>query len=340
MNTMDAAPASKSKSRLIAVCVIVVILILLGFIPGFYPFIFGVLTPYLAAAVFFFGFLYKVINWGRSPVPFRVPTTCGQQKTLPWIKPDNLDNPHNRWGVCARMTLEILFFRSLFKNTKTELREGPKIVYSQEILLWAAAMLFHWSFLIIVIRHTRFFMDPVPGSILLLQDLDGLFQIGLPVIFATNVFILLGLGFLLFRRLYDAKIRYISLFQDYFALILLLCIVISGIWMRHIAKVNLVEVKELAIGLMTLSPTIPSTIGASFYFHIFFVSVLLAYFPFSKLMHMPGVFLSPTRNLANTNRVKRHVNPWNYPVKVHTYDEWEDEFRDKMKAAGMPLEKE
>jgi nitrate reductase gamma subunit len=56
-------------------------------------------------------------------------------------------------------------------------------------------------------------------------------------------------------------------------------------------------------------------------------------------MHMGGVFLSPTRNLANNNRVKRHINPWDYPVKVHTYEEWEEEFRDKIKAAGLPLEK-
>ena len=39
------------------------------------------------------------------------------------------------------------------------------------------------------------------------------------------------------------------------------------------------------------------------------MSALAAYFPFSKLMHMAGVFLSPTRNLANNNRMVRHVNP-------------------------------
>ena len=69
------------------------------------------------------------------------------------------------------------------------------------------------------------------------------------------------------------------------------------------------------------------------------VSVLLAYFPFCKLIHMAGVFLSPTRNLANSNRRVRHINPWDYPVKVHTYEEYEDELRDKMKAAGIPVEK-
>ena len=47
-------------------------------------------------------------------------------------------------------------------------------------------------------------------------------------------------------------------------------------------------------------------------------------------MHMGGVFLSPTRNLANNSRSRRHVNPWNYPVKTHTYAEWEEEFRDKI----------
>jgi nitrate reductase gamma subunit len=104
--------------------------------------------------------------------------------------------------------------------------------------------------------------------------------------------------------------------------------------------VNVVGVKELTMGLVTLSPKIPEGIGVLFYIHLFLVSMLFAYFPFSKLMHMAGVFLSPTRNLANTNRMEMHVNPWNYPVKVHTYEEYEDEFREFMKDAGIPVEKE
>jgi nitrate reductase gamma subunit len=84
----------------------------------------------------------------------------------------------------------------------------------------------------------------------------------------------------------------------------------------------------------------PDGIGLIFYVHLFLVSCLMAYFPFSKLMHAPGVFLSPTRNLANDTRMRRHINPWNYPVKVHTYEEYEDEFRAKMKEVGIPVEKE
>jgi nitrate reductase gamma subunit len=104
--------------------------------------------------------------------------------------------------------------------------------------------------------------------------------------------------------------------------------------------VSVVGVKELTMGLVTLSPKIPEGIGIIFYIHLFLVSMLFAYFPFSKLTHMAGVFLSPTRNLANNNRAKQHVNPWNYPVKVHTYDEYEDDYREFMKDAGLPVEKE
>jgi nitrate reductase gamma subunit len=95
------------------------------------------------------------------------------------------------------------------------------------------------------------------------------------------------------------------------------------------------------MGLATFHPVIPAQpVGFMFYLHIFLVSCLFAYFPFSKLMHMGGVFLSPTRNMPNDSRMVRHINPWNYPVHVHTYEEYENDFRDKMKKAGIPVEKE
>ena len=238
------------------------------------------------------------------------------------------------------MALEVLFFRSLFRNTKTELKSGQRLVYGSEKYLWLGALAFHWCLLIILLRHLRFFTEPVPSFVLFLQSLDGFFQIGVPILYITDLVIVAALTFLFLRRILDPKLRYISLAADYFAIFVLLGIIISGVLMRHFFKTDIVEVKKLVIGLVTFWPGIPQGVGLLFYIHLFLVSVLLAYFPFSKLMHMAGVFLSPTRNLANNNRVRRHVNPWNYPVEVHTYDEWEDEFRDKMKAAGMPVEKE
>jgi len=302
--------------------------------------LFGIIFPYLAVAAFLFGIIYRVIKWAKSPVPFHITTVAGQQKSLSWIKNSKLDSPHSTLGVVGRMALEILLFRSLFRNTKAELKDGPALVYGSSKYLWLGALVFHWSFLVIVLRHFRYFTEPIPSFVLFLQNYDGLFQIGLPVLYITNVAILATLTFLFLRRLTDSKLKYISLASDYFPLFLIISIAVTGILMRYFTKVDIVSVKELAVGLFSFNPVIPQGIGIMFYIHLFLVSVLLAYFPFSKLLHMPGVFLSPTRNLANNSRMKRHINPWNKPVRIHTYEEYEDEFRDKMKAAGLPLDKE
>ena len=237
------------------------------------------------------------------------------------------------------MLLEILLFRSLFRNTKSDLREGPRLIFGESKFLWLGALAFHWSFLMIFVRHLRFFLEPVPGVVLTLQNLDGFFQIGTPEIFATNAVIVVALGYLLLRRIWDSRIRYFSLPADFIALFLILGLAISGIVMRYWFKTDIREVKQLAMGLITFHPVVPEGVAPLFFVHFFLLSVLIAYFPFSKLMHMGGVFLSPTRNLANNNRMRRHLNPWNAPVKVHTYQEWEEEFRDKIVSAGLPLDK-
>jgi nitrate reductase gamma subunit len=304
------------------------------------PLIFGIIIPYTAISIFVLGIIYRVVKWARSPVPFRWPTTAGQQKSLSWIKANNLESPYNTWGVLGRMILEILLFRSLFRNTKVELRDGSRILYGSEKFLWLGAMAFHWCFLIILLRHFRFFTEPVIGFVYWLQSVDGLFALAVPTLFISNILIVLALLYLFSRRIFNSQVRYISLMSDYFALFLLISVVVSGIWMRHLDKVDIIKVKELAMGLVAFSPTVPEGISSIFYIHLFFVSTLIIYFPFSKLMHMAGVFFSPTRNLANTNRMKRHINPWNPEVKVHTYEEYEDDFRDLMKNAGLPLDKE
>jgi nitrate reductase gamma subunit len=298
-----------------------------------------ILIPYAALAIFFFGMLWRVIRWSLSPVPFRIPTVCGQQKSLPWIKYSRIESPSNTFGVVARMAIEVLFFRSLFRNTKADLRAGPRLHYFASKIPWMGALAFHWSLAIILLRHLRLFVEPVPKFVLAIDRIDGFFEIGAPVLYFTDVIVIAAMLFLLLRRFTNPLVRYISLFTDYFALALLLGIALTGIGMRYVDKVDVIAVKQFAIGLATFSPVVPPNLNAIFWTHLFLVSALAAYFPFSKLVHMGGIFLSPTRNLANNSRMKRHVNPWNYPVAVHTYEEWETEFHDKMAAAGLPLEK-
>jgi nitrate reductase gamma subunit len=303
--------------------------------------LFGIYIPYAAVLIFMFMFMFKVIKWGLSPVPFRIPTTAGQMKSFaPWIKQNKLDNPSSRLGVFGRMLLEVLAFRSLFRNTKTKLYPGTKLTYGSEKFLWMAGLAFHWSFLIIFVRHFRFFMQAVPFPIQVVEHLDSFLQIGVPLLYITDVVLVGAVTFLFLRRVFMPQIKYISLPADYFPLFLILGIATTGILMRYFIKVPVVSVKELVMGLLTFSPHIPQGIGSLFYVHLFLVCTLLAYFPMSKLMHMGGVFLSPTRNMANNNREVRHINPWNYPVHLHTYEEYEDDFREKMKKAGLPVEKE
>ena len=242
-----------------------------------------------------------------------------------------------------RLALEILLFRSLLKNEKIELEAPHKLLFRTSTLLWLGAMAFHWSLLVIGVRHLRFFLEPLPDCIVVLIRVDSIFQ-GffrlLPVPYITDFLIFIALAYLFFRRVVYPQVRYISIPSDYFVLLLLGGIAVSGVLMRVFYKQDLVQVKEWVMAMLRFQPVLPKGVTLFFYIHLFFVSFLAAYFPFSKLMHMPGIFLSPTRNLMNTSRSERHINPWNYPVKVHTYAEYEDHFRDAMKEVGLPVEKE
>lgn len=326
---------------LAAVIALVLIALILVQIPGM-QYLFGVVIPYLAMALFLGGFCYRVLHWAKSPVPFRIPTTCGQGYSLPWIKHDKLEAPLTTSQVVARMFLEIVLFRSLWRNTKATVYDGPKLTYESSKWLWLFGILFHYSFLVVVIRHMRLFLDPVPWMVTFLETADSLLQIGAPTMYMTDVTLVLGLLFLFGRRLINPQVRYLSLANDYFPLFLILGIATTGILMRFFIRdnVDINAIKQLAVGLVTFHPTIVTNISSLFYAHLFLVCALLAYFPFSKLMHLGGVFLSPTRNLANNSRMRRHINPWNPDIKPHSYAAYEDEFREDMVEQGIPVEKE
>jgi [DsrC]-trisulfide reductase subunit M len=340
---------TKYMYSLLAVIVLSLISYLLVEVGSGFKVLFGIIIPYLAIIVFIVGFINRIMNWARTPVPFRIPTTCGQQKTLPWIEPNRIDNPFSKRAVVVRMFLEIVFFRSLFRNTRMKLKEGPKITYNLELFLWVGALAFHYAFLTVLIRHMRFFMEPVPFLVQMLENVDSFFRIeimydiarfGLPGVYLSGIVLLAAVVYLFLRRVFIPNVRYISLAADFFPLFLIFGIAFTGILMRYVTKIDVTAAKELTMGLVTFHPTIPEAVSSIFYVHLFFVSVLLMYFPFSKLMHLGGVFLSPTRNLTADTRASRHVNPWNYPVHIHTYEEYEDEFREKMVEAGLPVVKQ
>jgi nitrate reductase gamma subunit len=326
--------------RAVYALVAVLALVILGWVGTRQPWLFAVVLPTAAVAIFAAGVIFRVWVWGRAPVPFRITSVGGQQASLPWIKHSRLDSPRNGREAALRMAFEVLLFRSLFRNTRVRRGAGHRPIHDPDRLLWAAALAFHWALLIVLVRHLRFFLEPPPALLATVEHWDGFFQLTSPTLFASDLLLIGGLGFLVGRRLLDRQLRYISLPADYFPLFLLLAVAGSGIYMRYLAKVDLPAVKQLGMSLAALQPRLPDGLSAAFLVHLLLVSVLFAYFPFSKLMHMGGIFLSPTRNLANDNRRRRHVSPWLPHAEPHTYAQWEDEFRDKLAASGIPLDGE
>lgn len=126
--------------------------------------LFAIFIPYVAFAIFFFGLIYRIIIWARSPQPFKIPTTCGQQKSLSWIKYSRLEAPATTCDLYLRMFFEVFLFRSLFRNLRADF-DGKRLIYGSAKWLWLGAILFHLSFLIIMIRHLRFFANPIPAFI-------------------------------------------------------------------------------------------------------------------------------------------------------------------------------
>ncbi|MBP7736372.1 MAG: sulfate reduction electron transfer complex DsrMKJOP subunit DsrM [Spirochaetes bacterium] len=297
----------------------------------------GIALPYAGCLVLAAGMLWRVGRWALTPVPFNIAVTCGQQKSLLWVKAEPLDNPQRPWAAALRMVLETALFRSLFRNSKAG-RYGTAIVYGPATWLWLGSMAFHWSMLVIVLRHLRLAVEPVPAWTGLLQSIDGVFHIGTPPLLITDIIIIAALLFLFMRRIADRRVAYVSLFQDYFLLALIGAVALSGIWLRYFGRVDLLAVKQYALGLLSFSPVLPEKAPPSFYVHIALVSILAAAIPAGKISHMAGVFFSPTRNAAADSRRRRRVNPWNPEVPVHSYGEWEEEFRDRLAKSGYDLE--
>ena len=192
--------------------------------------------------------------------------------------------PVTRGGVALRMAREVIFFESLFKGS---------------LWTWLFGWLFHASLALVLARHLRYFTEPVWGWVVLVQPLGILAAFGM----------LAGLAGLLARRVLVDRIRYISTPSDYLMLVLLGLIAVSGLLMKYVARTDVVAVKAYFLGLMRLDWQ-PLPADPVLYVHLGLVAALMIVFPYSKLLHAPGVFFSPSRNQIDDPREARHLAPW------------------------------
>lgn len=224
---------------------------------------------YLATATLIGGLAWRIYIYARTPAPLKIPT---------------MPAPLTRKGVALRLGREVVFFESLFKSNKW---------------IWLFGWVFHVAMLLVILRHLRYFTDPVWAVIGLIQP------IGLYAGFAM----LFGLLALWIRRIVLERMRYISGPSDHLMLALLVAIAGSGYMMQYVSRVDIIAVKAFMLGLMRFNiQPLPS--DPALLVHLGLVITLMLIFPFSKLLHAPGVFFSPTRNQVDNSREKRHLAPW------------------------------
>lgn len=228
---------------------------------------------YIATAILVIFVARKVWIYSKIPAPLKIPTTPA---------------PTTRSGVVFRMVKEITIFESLFKASKWT---------------WLFGWLFHFGLLLVLLRHLRYFTDPVWSWVAFIQPFGKY----------AAFMMLIGLAGLLARRIFVDRVRYISSPSDHLMLLLLIAIGVSGALMTFVKHTDIVTLKSFLISLMTPwrfgeITAMPNDI--ILIVHLSLVILLMVIFPFSKLLHAPGVFFSPTRNQVDNPREKRHIAEW------------------------------
>ena len=224
---------------------------------------------YAATAILVFGLAYRIRKYIKTPAPLKIPTTPA---------------PTTRSGVVFRMIKEVTIFESLFKSNKW---------------IWLFGWMFHFGLFLVLLRHLRYFTDPVWWWVELLQPFGKY----------ASFAMIIGLAGLLLRRIVVDRVRYISAPSDYLMLLLIIGIGVTGVLMTFVTHTDIVTLKSYLLGLMVFDiRTMPT--DAVLVVHLSLVILLMVIFPVSKLLHAPGVFFSPTRNQVDNPREQRHLAPW------------------------------
>ena len=135
---------------------------------------------YAATAIMIAGLANKIIQFAKTPAPLKIPTTPA---------------PTTQTGVVMRMFREVAFFESLFKATKWT---------------WLFGYIFHIALFLVLFRHLRYFINPVPMPVEIVQPF-GMYG---------GFAMVAGLFGLWARRFLVDRVRYISAASDHLMLML------------------------------------------------------------------------------------------------------------------------
>ena len=223
------------------------------------------ILPYIAVAIFVVGIVYRIARWFKARIVHNIVLTPA---------------PTTKSGAAIRYITEIAFFKSLFKGDKS---------------LWVAAWIMHVTLAGIIAGHIVGFVflgkqfvyiGFSEGTSKYLSELFGT---------AFGIIIAVTLLYLLYRRFAVHEVKISSYVADYLHLLLLLGIVSAGNFMRLVAgySVDYRVAKQYFAELLTFQPiTFDPQMNIVFVIHVLLVQILIIILPFSKLLHIPGIFVN------------------------------------------------
>lgn len=218
----------------------------------------GRIMPFVTLAVLIGGLAWRIRKWQRAAV--------GNIALYPAAS--------STFDLVKQVLSEVIFFSSFRKDNRE---------------LWTKTWFFHLTLLLIFAGHMRLFFAWTDGLLGLAMSKEAINSLSAWAGGFFGIIALVTCFMLLNRRFTLPRVKEISSGEDYYVLILLMFILITGNGLRFLTHYD-VEISRAYVGSLFFSGEAPA--DPLFLLHFFFVQLLLIYLPFGKFLHIPGVFYS------------------------------------------------
>jgi nitrate reductase gamma subunit len=222
-------------------------------------FLLAYITPYIAVIVLIGGTAYRMVRWRQAkPVPAHLSL---------------FPRPEGRLGRLGDALVDLFTLKGLFRVNRW---------------LWAGGFIMHVGLLLLIVGHIRtltdfyFLWDLLHWGEAETHTFSAVAGLAAGFLFLIPLFYLLG-------RRFGGSVKFLSTPEDYFVLVLLSAIAVTGMHMRLVLEVDQHAMREFMQGLYGFSwKPVPESGGISFIWHFTLVQLLMIYFPFGKLLHTIG----------------------------------------------------
>lgn len=246
---------------------------------------------YIAYAVFFFGIIYTVVKMAKMPVHLRwdlypIPHEKGREhyggsyfeEVDWWTKPAEVSLS----SELKEMSKEIIFIQSMYHNNRP---------------LWIFSFPFHFGLYLSIVFVLLVFLGAFLGLFGLPVTADSTNTFARAIHYITMPFGILGsllgalgaLG-LFISRFTRTALRRTSVRSDYFNLLLLMGVFVSGLVVWATEDISYTQLRVFITDLVSFKATAP--VSAGFFTHMVLAAAFLIYMPFTHMMHFVGKYFT------------------------------------------------